>query len=1590
MSSSTHLIIILSDSNIEDAFSSTTTPDYTPASPDYFPASSGNTSSDSSEDLSKDLLTSLTISPFYDDPYMKVMQTYNDTMLPPSPLFDPRDLFLPEEILPPQKQVRFLSSSSTDSSAPPQLPLERIEHMEEKIEGLGNGRLDIVQRDLDADPFNTHLCEEEAAYYHALFVALTKHKTRFLKQKDDRLSGYCWIDKVSNAVGVQFDGDQVPLAFVSHYTLFLRHQGDSIPLNSNDLFTNKLDPNAAHNMMHNVTPQEKLGILWRMILLRLFRNSLLMGKFIAFGQFLSNLLYVQVEGFGFHPRMVAWIMECVSSTYYSISINGTLHGYFKGKQGLSQGDPMSPYLFTLVMEVLTLIIQRRVEVSNMFTYHHYCSKLNIINLCFADDLFLFVHGDVNSAKVIIEALDEFKLVSGLVPSLPKSTAYFCNVLNYVKLDILNILPFEEGKLPVKYLGVPLISTRLLIRDCKELVEKVHNRVRDWKNKSLSAAGRLQLVQSVLSSLHVYWASVFILPSRIMLDLEQLIRGFLWCQGDMLRGKAKVSWEVVCLPKEEGGLGLRRLDAFNKALIITHIWSILTSKESLWGLVTKPRCGLIVGALFPLYLKLLRFVIFIEQGLSSPILDMEIMNFLFLLPGTQFVLEDSRCSEAMGVFSSRVWDHFKTYAGIPNAQANLDSIISLLIPLSKNRFARSVIAKYAAYNATSNKSPIPLPRAPIALSPVLPPSPVLSPSPLFDPRDFFLLEEILPPQKRAHFLSSSSTDFSNPPQVFEIGESSHKRHLERHEEQIETTLNHLDELPLERIEHMEDKIEEQIRHDDEIVLARIRISTLEMIIKDIQVTMALLPPGFIESLYPDMINAQDIEHMIPSTPPRDTEPPVGSPIPLSPSSSVGSSSPGHEANVVKASTCWVWRPKQKVLDHISRHNGASMNFKRFDYGNPQLELQEKGVINSGCSRHMTGNKSYLSNYEEIDGGFVAFGGSTKGGKITGKGKIRTGKLDFEDVYFVKELKFNLFCVSQMCDKKNNVLFTDTECVVLSLDFKLLDENQVLLRVPRKNNIYSVDLQNVVPSGVQMAKNPKSDGESDTRPRFDRGIPKLIGYGDGGRESPILKRGYGGEDGNTLGYQESIDAGQARKKTVSSQEYILLPLLTYNPSLSKGLKDSPYAGFKPSGEEEKKDFEDPGNKDSEVPSTKEPRVNQEKDANVNSTNNINTASDGNITNNVNTVSSTVNATGIKDNAMDCEECHFCYGKIEEEVYVYQPLGFEDPEFLDRVYKRGTIDKTLFIKKVKGDILLVQVYVDDIIFGSTKKSLCTEFEKLMHKKFQMSSMGELTFFLGLQVTQKDDGIFISQDKYMDEILKKFGFSTVKTASTSIETSNPLLKDENAEESLGYLKGSTKFAFGVYGSPFILEAYTDVICMKKTVVAYLLLKPNETVIKEWEDRMERATTTASSLEAEQDSGNINRTQSMATLNESFPQGTNSSRRSQNWKEWASWVAQEDASNRLRKIVDFVADIEPMVNTATTTSSISVSAVDPVTTASEVVTMLALVYLHQYVSPSQLPRAYAFDSDTQAEEQEEVDIEGKLKNYCRAHEQKEEALCKA
>ncbi|GJT32477.1 hypothetical protein Tco_0922896 [Tanacetum coccineum] len=368
---------------------------------------------------------------------------------------------------------------------------------------------------------------------------------------------------------------------------------------------------------------------------------------------------------------------------------------------------------------------------------------------------------------------------------------------------------------------------------------------------------------------------------------------------------------------------------------------------------------------------------------------------------------------------------------------------------------------------------------------------------------------------------------------------------------------------------------------------------------------------------------------------------------------------NKGNAVKASTCWVWRPKHKILDH----------------GNPQQDLKNKGVIDSGCSRHMTGNRSYLTDYKEIDGGFVAFGGNSKGGKITGKGKIKTGKLDFEDVYFVKELKFNLFSVSQMCDKKNSVLFTDTECVVLSPDFKLTDESHALLKVPKKDNMCSVDLKNVVPQGgltclftkatpdesnlwhmrrghvnfktndkrrtriveenlhVQFSENTSNITRSGPNWLFDiDALTNSMNY------KPVV---IGNQSNGNAGIKECVMQVKATNgDSTIRKDYILLPMWPANPLFSQNSKESPDARFKTSGEEEKKDAKDPVNesgnptegKDSEVLSTEEPKINQEKDDYINNTNNINTASDGNSTNNVNAASSTVNAADTEVNAFN----------------------------------------------------------------------------------------------------------------------------------------------------------------------------------------------------------------------------------------------------------------------------------------------------------------------------------------------------------------------
>nr|GEW20241.1 ribonuclease H-like domain-containing protein [Tanacetum cinerariifolium] len=418
--------------------------------------------------------------------------------------------------------------------------------------------------------------------------------------------------------------------------------------------------------------------------------------------------------------------------------------------------------------------------------------------------------------------------------------------------------------------------------------------------------------------------------------------------------------------------------------------------------------------------------------------------------------------------------------------------------------------------------------------------------------------------------------------------------------------------------------------------------------------------------------------------------------------------------------------------------------------------------------MTGNISFLLDYKEINGGYVAFRENPKGGKIIGKGKIKTGKLDFNDVYFIKELKFNLFSVSQICDKKNSVFFTYTECVVLSSDYKLPDANHVLLRVPRENNVYNVDLKNVVPSGdltCLFAKTTLDEKESNieplaeavntacyvqnrvlvTKPHNKTPYELLLG----GSPSIGFMRPFGclvtilstldplgkfdekADEGFCVGYSVNCKAFKVFNRIgpkwlfdidTLTKSMVYQPVVAGNqPNDNAGIKEifdaenENYVHVSPSGSDktankkhdDKAKRADKGKTHVDSPIGVRDLRAKFKEISLNNTNRVNAINapvtaarpnPTNITNSFNTASPSVNVVSpnfkivgkssfvdpskylddpdwlcwmtlfihmMKKILMDVKSV-ILYETIEEEVYVYQPSGFEDPDYLDKVYK------------------------------------------------------------------------------------------------------------------------------------------------------------------------------------------------------------------------------------------------------------------------------------------------------------------------------------
>nr|GEY24025.1 copia protein [Tanacetum cinerariifolium] len=349
-----------------------------------------------------------------------------------------------------------------------------------------------------------------------------------------------------------------------------------------------------------------------------------------------------------------------------------------------------------------------------------------------------------------------------------------------------------------------------------------------------------------------------------------------------------------------------------------------------------------------------------------------------------------------------------------------------------------------------------------------------------------------------------------------------------------------------------------------------------------------------------------------------------------------------------------------------------NFALMAYSSSSLSssTNSEGEMEMGadlrCWEYKLVYESYLTDYKEIDGGFVAFGGNSKREKITGKGKIRTGKLDFEDVYFVKELEFNLFSISQMCDKKNSVLFTDTACVVLSLDFKLTDESHVLLKVLRKFNMYSVDLKNVVPQAALTYLFAKATSEESNPWHRRLGHPKSFQdvrfkpSNDVGKKSNAVSSTFNAASNevNVVGRKSSIE-------------------LLDDPDMPE-LED--ISIFEDSNEDVFGAEVDLNN----LESTFNNKLDERGIVIRNKTRLVaqgHTQEEGIDYDEVFTLVARIEAirlflayASFKDFVvyqMDMKSA-FLYGKIKEEVYVFQPPEFEDPDFCDKVYK---VEKVLY---------------------------------------------------------------------------------------------------------------------------------------------------------------------------------------------------------------------------------------------------------------------------------------------------------------------------
>ena len=300
----------------------------------------------------------------------------------------------------------------------------------------------------------------------------------------------------------------------------------------------------------------------------------------AFDTVRWDFILASLRAIAIPESFIRLISECLSTASFSVTVNGVSDGFFKSTKGIRQGDPLSPYLFVLAMECLSRLLQSRYDSGNI-GYHPKTEQLKLSHLMFADDVIVFFDGSSNSLHGISECLDDFASWSGLHMNTSKTEIFTAGLQQPDSLAIASY-SFPSGTLPIRYLGLPLMSRKLKISEYAPLTNRLSACFHSWSAKLLSFTGHLQLLKTVIFGIVNFWTSAFILPKGCIKSIESLCSRFLWSGSLEKKGIAKISWSTVCFPKNEGGLGLRSFLVWNQVLCLKFIWILLSKSPSLWA------------------------------------------------------------------------------------------------------------------------------------------------------------------------------------------------------------------------------------------------------------------------------------------------------------------------------------------------------------------------------------------------------------------------------------------------------------------------------------------------------------------------------------------------------------------------------------------------------------------------------------------------------------------------------------------------------------------------------------------------------------------------------------------------------------------------------------------------------------------------------------------------------------------------------------------------------------------------------------------------------------------------------------------------